>query len=304
MKTLGQKRKMVDKSHERLSVVRQCEILDIHRSGIYYEPVGESPLNLELMRLMDGHYLEHPYKGAERMHTWLTMDKGFKVSKNRIGRLYYKVMGLRSVLPGPSTSKPGKGDGHRVYPYLLRGLEVTRPNQVWAADITYIPLSGGFLYLVAIIDLYSRFVVGWSVSNTMDAAWCEGVLAEAVERHGKPEILNTDQGSQFTSSVFTESVLDNGIRLSMDGKGRCIDNVFIERLWWSVKYEDVYIKEYRDGWELEDGLISYFEKYNHERRHQAIGNMRPADRFFSFEPSRKPPIEEASKEKNLNLIEA
>lgn len=304
MKTLGQKRKMVDKSHEKLSVARQCEILDIHRSGLYYEPVGESPLNLELMRLIDEHYLEHPYKGAERMHTWLTMDMGYGVSRNRVNRLYYNVMGLRSVLPGPSTSKTGKGAGHRVFPYLLRGLEITHPNQVWAVDITYIPMAGGFLYLVAIIDLYSRFVVGWSVSNTMDADWCVGVLVEAVGEYGAPDILNSDQGSQFTSTVFTESVLDKGIRFSMDGKGRCIDNVFIERLWWSVKYEDVYIKDYRDGWELEGGLAAYFEKYNFRRRHQSINNLKPADRFFSSKPSRSPSNEEASEEKNLNLIEA
>lgn len=229
---------------------------------------------------MDIHYLSHPYKGAERMHTWLTMDMGYEVSRNRVSRLYYKVLGLRSILPGPSTSKPGKGKGHQVFPYLLRGLKVIRPNQVWAIDITYIPIKGGFLYLVAIIDVYSRYVVAWSVSNTMTAKWCAETVREAVGQHGQPEILNSDQGSQFTSKEFVDCVLGFGIRLSMDGKGRCIDNVFIERLWWSVKYEDVYIKSYEDGWGLEDGLEDYFRFYNHERRHQSIENNRPAELFF------------------------
>ena len=293
---------MVDRHHEKLSLVRQCGILGIHRSGIYYTPKGDSAFNLELMRLMDEHYLEHPYKGAERMHTWLTMDMDKKVSRNRINRLYYKVMGLRSILPGPSTSKPGKGKEHQVYPYLLRGLEVSHSNHVWATDITYVPMNGGFLYLVAIIDLYSRFVVGWSASNTMDAEWCKAVLEDAVDKYGSPEILNSDQGSQFTSNTFTEAVTGFGIKMSMDGKGRCIDNVFIERLWWSVKYEDVYIKEYRNGWELEDGLSAYFEKYNRDRRHQSIENEHPAERFFSFKPSHKSDNEEGLKEKNLNFL--
>lgn len=299
MNTLGQKRKMVGREHPELSLVRQCGILGIHRSGIYYEPRGESELNLELLRLMGEHYLAHPYKGAERMHTRLTMDMGKEVSRNRVNRLYYNILGFRSILPSPSTSKPGKGKGHRIYPYLLRGLDIVRPNQVWTTDITYIPMNGGFLYLVAIIDSYSRFVVGWSVSNTMDAEWCGSVLKGAVEEYGNPEILNSDQGSQFTSNTFTESVADFGIRMSMDGKGRCIDNVFIERLWWSVKYEDVYIREYRNGWELEDGLVAYFDKYNYHRRHQSLNNEHPADRFFSFKPSHKSDNEEHLKEKNL-----
>ena len=261
-----------------LYLKQQCQLLGLSRSSWYYKPVGESALNLELMRLMDAHYLQHPYKGAERMHTWLTLDQGFEVSRNRVKRLYYKVMGLRSILPGPSTSKPTQGV--HFYPYLLRDLAIEKANHVWAMDITYIPISGGFMYLVAVIDLYSRYVPSWSVSNTMTAQWCRQTLEEAIVDHGRPEIVNTDQGSQFTSVEFTDFVLDADIKLSMDGKGRCIDNVFIERLWWSVKYEDVYIRAYADGWELKRGLASYFSFYNYHRRHQSLDNDRPADRFF------------------------
>ena len=191
------------------------------------------------MRLMDQHYLDHPFKGARRMYVWLTRDKGYKVSKNRIERLYYKVMGLRAVMPGKHTSRKHKS--HKTYPYLLRNLGIDRPNKVWATDITYIPMEKGYMYMVAIIDLYSRYVVNWSVSNSMDAEWCQQVLQEAIERHGHPEIINTDQGSQFTSEIFAGYVLKQGIRLSMDGKGRAIDNAFIERLWRSVKYEKIYL---------------------------------------------------------------
>lgn len=278
---MKQLRELIEKGHARLSIVQQCKLLNIHRSGYYYKPRTESVLNLELMRLMDEHYIDHPYKGAARMHIWLTMDMGYEVSRNRINRLYYEVMGLRSILPGPNTSKPGKGERHQIFPYLLRGLEINRANHVWAIDISYIPMKGGFLYLVAIIDIYSRFVVAWSISNTMTAQWCQETLADAIEKWNKPSILNSDQGSQFTSLVFVEYVKGEKIRFSMDGKGRCIDNVFIERLWWSVKYEDVYIKNYEDGWALEDGLETYFEKYNRNRRHSKIENQYPYDRYMS-----------------------
>ncbi len=254
--------------------------MGLHRSGLYYKPKKESELNVELMRLMDEHYLKHPYKGARRMHLWLLKDKGFEVNRKRINRLYYDVMGLRSILPGPQTSRPGKGGAYQVFPYLLRELNIERPNQVWATDITYIPMPKGFLYLTAIIDLYSRFVVGWSISNTMDANWCKNTLEQAIERYGKPEILNTDQGSQYSSKEFVKCVTkDHQIKVSMDGKGRCIDNVFIERLWWSVKYEDVYIREYRDGQDLYNGMEKYFKKYNWERRHMGIENERPSSRY-------------------------
>lgn len=258
-----------------MSVVKQCEMLSIHRSGLYYKPKRESALNLQLMREMDEYYLHHPFKGANRMHTWLTKDKGYKVSQNRIERLYYRVMGLRAVLPGRHTSRSCKA--HKVYPYLLRNLTINRPNQVWATDITYIPMEKGYMYLVAVIDLYSRYVVNWSVSNTMDATWCKQTLEEAIQMHGKPEILNTDQGSQFTSEEFSNYVLSQKIRLSMDGKGRATDNAFIERLWRSVKYEKLYLSPPTDGLDLYMKLTDYFDYYNHQRRPQSIKNERPFD---------------------------
>ena len=188
---------MISKDHSKLSITRQCKALSIHRSGFYYKPVGESNLNLELMRLMDEHYLKYPFKGAPSMYTWLTKDMGYKISKNRINRLYYRVMGLRAIAPGVHTSKRNKD--HKVYPYLLRDLVINRPNQVWATGITYIPMKKGFMYLTAIIDLYSRKVMNWSVSNSMDPEWCKDLIEEAIVQHGKPEIINTDQGAQYTS---------------------------------------------------------------------------------------------------------
>ncbi|MCV9385290.1 IS3 family transposase [Reichenbachiella ulvae] len=260
-----------------MSMAKQCKLLSLHRSGIYYKPRGESELNLKLMRMMDEHYLHHSFKGARSMHTWLTKDKGLQVSKNRVERLYYRVMGLRATQPGKHTSRRHKA--HKVYPYLLRNLTVKRPNQVWAIDITYIPMKKGFMYLIAIIDLYSRYVVNWSVSNSMDADWCLNCLEEAIETHGKPEILNTDQGSQFTSEVFANFVLSQDIKLSMDGKGRAIDNAFIERLWRSVKYEKLYLNPPKDGMDLYLLVAEYFNYYNMERRHTSIENQRPIDLY-------------------------
>lgn len=282
MKSLDERRNMVDKGHTELSLVQQCTLLSIHRSGLYYKPRSESELNLELMRLMDEHYLDHPYKGAGRMHTWLTKDMDYHISLNRVERLYYRKMGLRSLLPGPHTSKRRREDA--VYPYLLRELKVERPNQVWATDITYIPMAKGFMYLTAIIDLYSRYVVHWSVSNSMDAEWCTQLLNEAVEMHGKPEIINTDQGSQYTSEIFVEAVLSAGIKLSMDGKGRATDNAFIERLWRSVKYEKVYLNPPVDGKHLDLMMQEYFEYYNNQRRHTSIEDEKPVEKYFAFKP--------------------
>lgn len=212
------------------------------------------------------------------MYTWLTKDKGLLVSRNRVERLYYKVMGLRAIMPGKHTSRRHKA--HRTYPYLLRNLTVKKPNQVWAMDITYIPMKKGFMYLTAIIDLYSRYAVNWSVSNSMDAEWCRNCLEEAIEMHGKPEIINTDQGSQFTSDIFANYVLDQGIDLSMDGKGRAIDNAFIERLWRSVKYEKLYLYPPKDGTDLYLLLAEYFNYYNIERRHSGIDDQIPEQLYF------------------------
>jgi len=233
------------------------------------------------MRQMDEHYLHHPFKGAKRMHVWLTKDKGYQVSRNRIERLYYRIMGLRAVMPGRHTSRRCKD--HQVYPYLLRNLKIDRPNQVWATDITYIPMQKGYMYLVAIIDLYSRYVVNWSVSNSMDAEWCQQVLQEAIEQHGKPDIINTDQGSQFTSEVFSTYVLSQQIRLSMDGKGRAIDNAFIERLWRTVKYEKVYLSPPNTGTDLYLMLSEFFQQYNHQRRHEGIDYSIPVE-FYQLKP--------------------
>lgn len=283
MMPLETKRAMVDRSDRSLSLAGQCRVLGISRSGLYYEPRGESALNLELMRLIDEHYLDHPYKGAYRMHVWLTKDQGYAISRNRMERLYYRLMGLQSLLPGPHTSKRCKD--HAVYPYLLRDLPITYPNQVWATDITYIPMAKGYLYLTAFIDLFSRYVLAWSLSNSMDAHWCQETLAEAIALHGKPEILNTDQGSQYTSDLFTHYVVhEQNIRLSMDGKGRATDNAFIERLWRSVKYEHIYLRPHDHGTELFHGLHDYFAYYNERRRHQSINDQYP---MSLYDPSTK-----------------
>ena len=269
-------RKALVKRDSRLSVVRQCELLEIHRSGVYYEPRGETALNLELMRIIDEKNLLHPWLGVPRILTWLRKDKGYHVNKKRIERLF-RLMGLSATGPNPNTSKRGKGELHRIYKYLLRNLDVDRCGQVWATDITYIPVRGGYLYLCAIIDLYSRYVVGWSLSNTMTSEWCRKTLETAIERHGAPEILNTDQGSQFTSIGFTDYVTkEKEIRLSMDGKGRALDNIFVERLWRSVKYEHVYLFPADDGLQCYRGLREYFEYYNDERRHQSLEDEAPS----------------------------
>lgn len=269
---------MISKGHPKLSIVQQCLLLTIHRSGIYYKPKGESKLNLELMRLMDEHYLHHPFKSARRMWKFLKR-KGYNVNKKRIDRLYYKVMGLRSIMPGKHTSRRCKE--HKVYPYLLRDLKIERPNQVWATDITYIPMEKGFLYLTAVIDLHSRYVLNWSISNSMDADWVTKVMKETIDRYGEPEIINTDQGSQYTSDQFTSLVLSDqyNIRLSMDGKGRATDNAFIESLWKTIKYEKIYPSPPADGLHLYQMVDNYFEYYNMEREHSSIQDKVPFDLY-------------------------
>ncbi len=281
-RTIKQRRQFVANDH-RLAVTRQCELLNIHRSGLYYKPVGETPFNLDLMRLIDEHHMLRPWLGVPRMTTWLKLDKGLEVNHKRIERLY-RLLGIQAVGPKPNTSKPGKG--HKIYPYLLRKLKVNRANQVWAMDITYIPVRGGYLYLCAVIDLYSRYVVNWSLSNTMTAQWCKQTLDHAIEQYGAPEILNTDQGSQFTAEEFTHYVVkDREIKLSMDGKGRAIDNIFIERLWRSLKYEHVYLFPASDGLECYKGIQEYFEYYNHERRHQSLDDQTPSAVYKSNQKS-------------------
>jgi putative transposase len=261
---------------EGLSIRCQSDLLSVNRSSLYYKPRGESEQNLEIMRLMDEHYLDHPTAGVLRMRNYL-FTLGIIANHKRVRRLL-RLMGLMAIYPKKNLSKLGLKK--YVRPYLLRGLEIHRPNQVWAIDITYIPLKKGFLYLTAIIDLYSRYVVGWGVSNTLDASFSLGVLKDAIRRHGKPEIINSDQGSQFTCHLWIDYLTKNGIRISMDGKGRAIDNIFIERLWRSVKYDYVYIKMPSDGLELYQGLKKYFDYYNHRLCHQGIDNKIPARLYF------------------------
>ena len=229
------------------------------------------------MRMIDERHMKYPFMGVPRMTSWLRNEMGEKVNRKRVERLY-RLLGISAVGPKPNTSKRGKGSGHKVYPYLLKNLQITRRNQVWAMDITYIPVQGGYLYLVAIIDLYSRFIVGWSLSNTMESEWCRQTLEEAIARYGAPEILNTDQGSQFTCEDFTEFVITQmKIRLSMDGKGRAIDNIFIERFWRTLKYEHVYLNPSADGVECFHGLSTYMEFYNYSRGHQSLADSKPAE---------------------------
>ena len=267
---------MVDRRHPSLSVVRQCSLLDISRSGLYYQPKGISEEDLTLMKLIDHQYLATPFYGARKIAVWLK-SQDYSINRKRVRRLM-RLMGIRAIYRRPRTSKPAPG--HKIYPYLLGGLKITRPNQVWAADITYIPMARGFLYLVAIIDWYSRYVLSWRLSNTLDDDFCVEALEEAL-RKGRPDIFNTDQGSQFTSEAFTGFLEQHGIRISMDGKGSYNDNLFIERLWRTVKYEEVYLKAYQDARDARIGLGSYFRFYNTERPHQALGYKTPAEVFIS-----------------------
>lgn len=263
---LKEKRSMVDKEHQEISISRQCGLLSIHRSGLYYSPCQESDFNLHLMEIIDKAYNEMPFYGVARMTAHLAA-KGYRVNEKRIRRLYH-LMDIRAIYPAPRTTAANKY--HHKYPYLLEGLSITHSNHVWASDITYIPMKQGFMYLAAIIDLYSRFVVGWEISNSLESDFCKQTLKEAIDKNGKPEIFNTDQGVQYTCNDFIESLQSNGITISMDGKGRAIDNIFIERLWRSVKYEDVYLHAYSDGLELYHGLQQYFDFYNTRRVHQGI----------------------------------
>lgn len=257
------------------SIRRQCALAGIPRSAFYYEPAPESEQNLLLMRLIDEQYLRHPEYGSPRMTDWLC-DRGHRVNHKRVARLM-RTMGLAAITPGPHTSKPAPG--HKIYPYLLRDVAIEHVNQVWSMDITYIPMRRGFMYLAAVIDWRSRYVLAWELSNTLENFFCIAALERALER-GAPEVFNTDQGSQFTSEAFTNVLLNNNIAISMDGRGRALDNVFIERLWWTVKYEEVYPKDYADGLALHEGLGDYFVYYNDERKHSALDKRTPAEVFF------------------------
>jgi putative transposase len=269
---------MIEPYHRQLSIRRQCELVDLPRSTLYYQPAGESAFNLHLMRLIDEQYLKTPFYGWPRMTAYLHRQ-GYQVNHKRVQRLMQK-MGLQAIYPQRQTSLAAQG--HRVYPYLLRNQTITRPNQVWSADITYIPMPRGFMYLVATMDWYSRYVLAWQLSNTLDGLFCLGALDLALAQ-GKPDIFNTDQGAQFTAVAFTSRLERAGIRISMDGRGRALDNVFVERLWRSVKYEHVYLYEYASVPELEKGLEQYFTFYNYERPHQSLSYQTPAEVHYARE---------------------
>jgi len=254
-----------------VSMRRRCELLRVGRSGLYYEPVVADVEDLGMMRRMDEMHLKWPFYGSRKLALELRKE-GHEINRKRVQRLM-RLMGIESVAPKPNTSKPNRE--HVRYPYLLRNLAVCRSNQVWAADITYIPLARGFAYLVAIIDWHSRRVLSWRLSNTLDSSFCVEALHEALGRFGTPEIFNTDQGSQFTAAAFTDVLRDANVRISMDGKGRCIDNIFVERVWRSLKYEEVYLHAYCDLIEAREGIDRYFLFYNHERSHQALGYQTP-----------------------------
>ncbi len=265
---------LIDKQHV-LSTRKQCEILSVHRSGLYYNPKGERKDNLEIMRIMDEHYLKHPSEGVLRMQDML-LSQGFVVNHKRVRRLL-RLMGLMAIYPKRNLSKLGLLK--YIRPYLLKGLKIERSNQVWAIDITYIPMKHGFLYLTAIIDLYSRYIVGWGISNTLEAEASISVMRQAVEEHGKPEIINSDQGSQFTCALWIDLNTSLDIQISMDGKGRAIDNIFIERFWRSLKYDYVYLHPANDGLELYQGLKQYINYYNNVLHHQGIGRKIPAELY-------------------------
>ena len=264
-------RGLVERDHEEISVRRQCQLLGVNRSGLYYEPLGESEENLTLMRLLDEQYTRTPFYGSRKMVEWLG-TQGLRVNRKRVSRLM-ELMGIEAVYPKPKLSQPG--EGHKVYPYLLRGVEVCRVNQVWSTDITYIRMAQGFVYLVAVMDWFSRYILSWQLSLTMELDFCVEALKCALRR-GKPETFNSDQGSQFTSEKFTGELAARDIAISMDGRGRCMDNIFIERLWRSLKYEEVYLKDYATVTEARAGIEKYFRFYNQERLHQSLQYRTPA----------------------------
>jgi putative transposase len=271
---------MIEVQHPGLSVTRQCHLLGLPRASYYHRRRPEPQANLRLMRLIDETYLAYPFFGSRQMVRWLRRQ-GERVNRKRVQRLMRR-MGLEAIYQKPNLSRANAA--HRVYPYLLRHLAVTRPNQVWATDITYVPVQGGYAYLCAVIDWHSRCVLAWELSNTLDASFCGRAVQRALAAHGTPEIFNTDQGSQFTSAEFTQPLLALGVKLSMDGKGRCLDNVFVERLWRSVKYEEVYLKAYVSLVDAHAQLDTYFRFYNERRPHSSLGDATPGETYRAIPP--------------------
>ncbi len=264
-------RGLIDHGHPQLSVRRQCQLLGLNRSSLYYQAAEETVENLRLMRMIDEEYTAHPFQGSRRLTQWL-VKQGEAVNRKRVQRLM-RLMGLEAIYPKPRLSVAGPG--HRIYPYLLRNVSIERADQVWSTDITYVRLASGFMFLAATIDWYSRYVIAWRLSNTLDGWFCLDMLEEALST-GRPEVFNTDQGVQFTAAAWTGRLESAGVKVSMDGRGRCLDNVFVERLWRTVKYEDIYLRGYEDVAELADGLRRYFAYYNEERLHQSLEYRSPA----------------------------
>lgn len=269
---------MIDPCEPNASVMRQCQLLHISRASFYYKHKPIAAEDLELMRLIDEQYLKTPSWGYRSMRNHLRR-LGFKINRKKVQRLM-RLMGLEAIYPKPKTSRPHPQ--HKVYPYLLKNLKIDRCNQVWAADITYIQMSRGFMYLVAVMDWHSRKVLSWRLSNTLDSDFCVEAVAEAIGRYGTPEIFNTDQGAQFTSDAFTSLLKDHEINISMDGRGRVQDNIFIERLWWTLKYQYLYLWSFDNGAELPKGLEQWFNFYNCERSHQALDNLTPDEVYFAL----------------------
>jgi putative transposase len=279
---------MIERSHPQMSVRRQCELVGLNRSTLYYLPATETELNLELMRRIDEQYTKTPFYGGPRMTAQLRRA-GYEVNHKRVQRLMQQ-MGLQAIYPKPRTSQ--KGAEVTIYPYLLQDLKIVRPNQVWSADITYLPMTGGFMYLVAILDWFSRYVLAWQVSNTLEGYFCVETLQQALSR-GQPEIFNTDQGVQFTAGSFISALEVARVRISMDGRGRVFDNIFVERLWRTVKYEDIYVNDYANVPALQAGLQKYFTFYNQERLHQSLDYQTPAEVHFG--------VAQAESKVHLNL---
>lgn len=280
------KKASIVKNNPHLSIKRQCQLISFPRSNYYRASYGihnESDETLKLMNLIEDEYTRHPFYGTRKIRDYLRRQ-GYKVNRKRVQRLM-RVMGIQSVAPKPNTSIPRKEN--KTFPYLLRGLNINRPDQVWCSDITYLRLTGGFVYLTAVMDWHSRYVLSWELSVTMDDDFCVSSLRRAIRNHGTPEIFNTDQGSQYTGEAFTGLLKSNGIKISMDGKGRFMDNIFIERLWRSLKYEEIYLKEYSTVKELSKELKKYFEFYNNERPHQSLGGETPAEVYWGEEMKRK-----------------
>lgn len=274
---------MIEPSHKELSVRRQCDLIGLPRSSYYREPGLGSEENLDLMNLIDEEYTRHPFFGTRKMRDFLHR-RGYEINRKRVQRLM-GLMGLESIAPRKRTTITEKV--HKIYPYLLRGLEINYSNQVWASDMTFIRLRGGFVYLTVVMDWYSRYVLSWEISVTMEESFCVSALERALRCYSPPEIFNTDQGSQYTGNAFTDVLKGRGIRISMDGKGRAMDNIMVERLWRTVKYEDIYTRDYESVEDLKKGLREHFDFYNNERPHQSFGGRTPAEVYWRTVELRK-----------------